>query len=33
LTDGQGKSKTIYDVHPGVEIVKKWLKTANDLDA
>jgi hypothetical protein len=29
----KAKSKTIYDVHPGVEMVKKWLKTANDLDA
>jgi hypothetical protein len=28
----KAKSKTIYDVHPGVAMVQKWQKTAYDLD-
>jgi hypothetical protein len=29
----KAKSKTIYDVHPGVAMVQKWLKSAYDQDA
>jgi hypothetical protein len=28
----KAKSKTIYDVHPSVAMVQKWLKPAYDQD-
>jgi hypothetical protein len=29
----KAKARLIYDVHPVVAMVQKWLKTAYDLDA
>ena len=33
MSHGKAKARLVYDVHPCVAMVQKWLKNAYDLDA